>query len=582
MKMLKLIFAMTICLAYNACLCSQTVWRNPINEKISVIHGQAWGNELKGGYYRLPYRAKNKVRMPVWDLSKNSAGLSVVFRTNATGIQVRYQVVGSYSMPHMPATGKSGVDLYATDGNGRQRWCAAKYTFGDTIRYNYSGLSYLTNSEYGYEYQLFLPPYSELKWLEVGVPEGSKFSFEPVSQEKPIVIYGTSIAQGACASRPGMIWGNIINRKLQHPVINLGFSGNGQLDPEFFDLLTEIDAKLFILDNMPNMTNDRTPLIYERATEGIRKLRQKSDAPILLVEHNGYANEFSSFEAENSYRKTNIELRRVYNDLQSEGIKKLYYLTKEDIGFHQDATVEGVHPSDLGMQIYADAYILKIKEILKEDCDKRTVFTPCTQQRDPYDWKQRHEEVLKLNKEKAPEILLIGNSITHYWGGEPVAHIVRGEDSWEKLFKGKIVRNLGFGYDRIENALWRIYHGEIDGYQAEKVFLLMGTNNLEKNSDDEIIDGINELVRAVRFRQPEAQIYVVGILPRAWQESRVAALNEILQTRLLSDKTTFIDLSTELTLPDGSIKAELFSDGLHPNKKGYQHVAKVLDKLINK
>ena len=582
MKMLKLIFAMTICLAYNACLCSQIVWRNPINEKISVIHGQAWGNELKGGYYRLPYRAKNKVRMPVWDLSKNSAGLSVVFRTNATGIQVRYQVVGSYSMPHMPATGKSGVDLYATDGNGRQRWCAAKYTFGDTIRYNYSGLSYLTNSEYGYEYQLFLPPYSELKWLEVGVPEGSKFSFEPVSQEKPIVIYGTSIAQGACASRPGMIWGNIINRKLQHPVINLGFSGNGQLDPEFFDLLTEIDAKLFILDNMPNMTNDRTPLIYERATEGIRKLRQKSDAPILLVEHNGYANELSSFEAENSYRKTNIELRRVYNDLQSEGIKKLYYLTKEDIGFHQDATVEGVHPSDLGMQIYADAYILKIKEILKEDCDKRTVFTPCTQQRDPYDWKQRHEEVLKLNKEEAPEILLIGNSITHYWGGEPAAHIVRGEDSWEKLFKGKIVRNLGFGYDRIENALWRIYHGEIDGYQAEKVFLLMGTNNLEKNSDDEIIDGINELVRAVHFRQPEAQIYVVGILPRAWQESRVAALNEILQTRLLSDKTTFIDLSTELTLPDGSIKAELFSDGLHPNKKGYQHVAKVLDKLINK
>lgn len=582
MKMLKLIFAMTICLAYNACLCSQIVWRNPINEKISVIHGQAWGNELKGGYYRLPYRAKNKVRMPVWDLSKNSAGLSVVFRTNATGIQVRYQVVGSYSMPHMPATGKSGVDLYATDGNGRQRWCAAKYTFGDTIRYNYSGLSYLTNSEYGYEYQLFLPPYSELKWLEVGVPEGSKFSFEPVSQEKPIVIYGTSIAQGACASRPGMIWGNIINRKLQHPVINLGFSGNGQLDPEFFDLLTEIDAKLFILDNMPNMTNDRTPLIYERATEGIRKLRQKSDAPILLVEHNGYANELSSFEAENSYRKTNIELRRVYNDLQSEGIKKLYYLTKEDIGFHQDATVEGVHPSDLGMQIYADAYILKIKEILKEDCDKRTVFTPCTQQRDPYDWKQRHEEVLKLNKEEAPEILLIGNSITHYWGGEPAAHIVRGEDSWEKLFKGKIVRNLGFGYDRIENALWRIYHGEIDGYQAEKVFLLMGTNNLEKNSDDEIIDGINELVRAVHFRQPEAQIYVVGILPRAWQESRVAALNEILQTRLLSDKTTFIDLSTELTLPDGSIKTELFSDGLHPNKKGYQHVAKVLDKLINK
>lgn len=580
MKTLKLIFAIAICLAYNACLYSQTVWKNPTAEDFQTVHGQAWSNELKGFYHRLPQRVESKVRKPLWDLSTNSAGLSVVFRTNATDIQVRYQINGDFSMPHMPATGKSGVDLYATDGNGRQRWCAAKYAFGDTIRYNYSNISYVTNPEYGYEYQLFLPPYSELKWLEIGVPEGSDFSFEPVSQEKPIVIYGTSIAQGACASRPGMIWGNIINRKLQHPVINLGFSGNGRLESELFDLLTEIDAKLFIIDNMPNMTNDRTSLIYERATAGIRKLREKSDAPILLVEHNGYGNELSSLEAENSYRKTNIELRKAYKDLKAEGIKNLYYLTKEEIGFHQDAMVEGVHPSDLGMQIYADAYISKIKEILKEDCDKRTVFVPCTQNRDPYNWKQRHEKVLKLNKEKAPQILMIGNSITHYWGGEPTARLVRDEDSWKKLFKGKTVRNLGFGYDRIENALWRIYHEELDGYDAEKIFLLMGTNNLEKNSDDEIIDGINELVRAVRHRQPKAKIYVVGILPRAWQELRVSTLNKILRTRLLTDEATFIDLSAELTLPNGNIINELFSDGLHPNKQGYQRIAKALEKVI--
>lgn len=254
MKILKLLFAITICLAYNACLYSQTVWRNPTSEAFQTVHGQAWNNELKGSYHRLPQRAESIVRKPLWDLSTNSAGLSIVFRTNATDIRVRYQINGDFSMPHMPATGKSGVDLYATDGNGRQRWCAAKYAFGDTIRYNYSNISYVTNPEYGYEYQLFLPPYSELKWLEIGVPEGSDFSFEPVSQEKPIVIYGTSIAQGACASRPGMIWGNIINRKMQHPVINLGFSGNGRLESELFDLLTEIDAKLFIIDNMPNMT----------------------------------------------------------------------------------------------------------------------------------------------------------------------------------------------------------------------------------------------------------------------------------------------------------------------------------------
>ena len=288
----------------------------------------------------------------------------------------------------------------------------------------------------------------------------------------------------------------------------------------------------------------------------------------------------TSILTEESYRKANTELRKAYRTLKEEGVANLHYLTKEEIGFTQDAMVEGVHPSDLGMQIYADAYIPKIKEILGEECDKRTIFTACTQQRDSYDWKERHEQVLKLNKEKAPQILLIGNSITHYWAGEPTAKYVRGTDSWDKLFKGKEVRNLGFGWDRIENALWRIYHGELDGYQAKKVILLMGTNNLGRNTNDEIIDGINELVRAVRHRQPKAEIYVAGILPRSGQEARVAALNELLQARLKSDEATYIDMTSEMIQPNGRIIKELFTDGLHPNKEGYQRMAKMLEKAI--
>lgn len=559
---------------------AQLQWKNPLAESFQTVHGQAWQDELKGTYYRLPERTKEVVRKPVWGLSRHSAGLSIVFRSNAPEIKVRYAVTEGFAMAHMPATGKSGVDLYATDANGKLRWCAAKYAFGDTITYTYSHLSYVTDPKQGYEYQLFLPPYNEIKWLEIGVDKEYTLRFLPASKEKPIVLYGTSIAQGACASRPGMVFGNIINRTLQHPVVNLGFSGNGQMEPEVFDFLSEIDAKMFILDNMPNMNKERTGLIYERATNGIRKLRQKSNAPILLVEHNGYANEFSSLDAEDSYRKTNIELRRVYQTLKAEGIKELYYLTKEEIGFTQDATVEAIHPSDLGMQIYADAYIPKIKEILQEDADSRTVFQPCMQQRDSYDWKERHEQVLKLNKEQAPDVLLIGNSITHYWAGEPTASLARGTDSWNQLFKGKVVRNLGFGWDRIENALWRIYHGELDGYEAQKVVLLMGTNNLEQNTDDEIIDGINELVRAVRHRQPQAQIYVTGILPRAWHEPRVAALNQMIQIRLLANEATYVDLSAAFLQSDGRIINELFTDGLHPNKEGYQRMAEMLEKAI--
>ena len=568
------------CLTSTFHLYAQMQWRNPMSENFHVVCGQAWQKELKGSYYRLPDRAKEQVRKALWDLSKSSAGLSIAFRSNAPEIKVRYRVTGGLSMAHMPATGKSGVDLYATDAHGRQRWCAARYSFGDTITFTYSRLSYADDAGHGYEYRLYLPPYNEVTWLEIGVSQESKFTFLPVSQEKPLVIYGTSIAQGACASRPGMIWSNILERELQHPVVNLGFSGNGQLEMEFFNLFNEIDAQLFIIDCLPNLTNDRTAWIYERTLNGVRKLRQKSDAPILLVEHSGYTNDLTSAQTEKSYRDSNAELLRAYQTLQEEGIQDLHYLTHAEIGLSMDAMVEGVHPSDLGMRQYADAYIRKIKEILHEDCDQRTVFTPCTQQRDPYNWKERHEQILTLNKEKSPDILLIGNSITHFWAGEPKAHIVRGEDSWKKLFKGKTVHNLGFGYDRIENALWRIYHGELDGYQAKKVILLMGTNNLSKNTDNEIIDGINELVRAVSHRQPKAQIYVAGILPRKGMEKRIAQLNDILRQQLQMGKATYIDLSLGLIQPEGNIIPSLFSDGLHPNKEGYQRIAKTLGTAI--
>ena len=581
MKTFKFLFSALCCMVLSSSLSAQINWKNPMNEDFQVLRGQGWQDELKGTYYRFPNKAEKTVRPPVWRLSRQSAGMSIVFRSNAPEIKIRYTVGGGLNMPHMPSTGVSGVDMYATDIDGRKRWCAGRYAFKDTITYTYSKLWYATTPSKGYEYEVYLPLYNSVKWLEVGVTDGYELRFLPASQEKPIVLYGTSIAQGACASRPGMAFGNIIGRELQHPVINLGFSGNGQMEPEVFDLLSEIDAQLFILDNMPNLNNDRTGFIYERATNGIRKLRQKTDAPILLVEHNGYGNEYTSLEWEESYRRTNTELRKVYRTLKEEGIKNLHYLTKEEIGFTQEATVEGVHPSDLGMQIYADAYLPKIKEILGEECDKRTIFTPCTQQRDPYDWKQRHEDILAMNRKQAPEILLIGNSITHFWAGEPKAHIVRDEDSWNQLFKGKVARNLGFGYDRIENALWRIYHGELDGYQAKKVILLMGTNNLDKNSDDEIIDGINELIRAVRHRQPEAEIYVAGILPRSGREARIARLNKALQVRLLNEEATYIDMSSEVTQPDGRIIKELFTDGLHPNKKGYQRVAKMLEKAVN-
>ena len=232
---------------------AQTRWMNPLQQGENTIHGRWWNSELKDNYHRMTPRAEGKVRSAVWRLSKQSAGLSVCFHTNAPSIRVRYKVTGGLNMFHMPTTGVSGVDLYATDAKGQLRWCASKFnlSYKDTINYEFKDLTYFTGEDEGYDFELFLPLYNEVSWMEIGVDEDHELRFIPASAEKPIVVYGTSIAQGACASRTGMAWTNIVHRESGYPVINLGFSGNGQLEKETFEFLSEIDARIFIIDCMP-------------------------------------------------------------------------------------------------------------------------------------------------------------------------------------------------------------------------------------------------------------------------------------------------------------------------------------------
>jgi hypothetical protein len=568
-----------LCSSSSALSAQNLKWHNPMDEQFQTVDGRCWDREIGKCYHRLPERAKPLVRNYLWNTAVQSAGLSIAFRTTSPTIEVRYTVTDEIGKWGMAATGASGVDLYALDVNGEMRWCAANFNFGDTISFKYNNINYVGDPLQGYEFRLYLPLYNQVTSLEIGTDENKTFSFVPVSTERPIVVYGTSIAQGACVSRPGMSWTNIVERESGHRVVNLGLAGQGQLDAAMFDLLSEIDAELYVIDCMPNMNGELINKIYQRVMDGVRILRKsRPDTPVLLVEHSGYVNEGTSAVAECSYRSSNAELLRAYKALIADGIGKLYYLTHDEIGLAMDDMVEGVHPNEMGMRKYADAYLNKIRKIMGEDI--ASAFLPCRQQRDSYNWLERHEDVVRLNHKEQPDIVLIGNSITHYWAGTPKAREARGERSWAKLFNGYTVRNMGFGWDRIENALWRIYHGELDGFEAKKVFLLMGTNNLDRNNDDDIVNGILTLVKAVRGRQPNAKIYVCGILPRAWAETHVRLVNELLQRRLIGVDATYIDMTPNVVQADGRIINELFIDGLHPNEEGYERMAKMMEKAV--
>jgi lysophospholipase L1-like esterase len=554
-------------------------WWNPQSSEFTVLEGQGWPKELKSPYDRLPARAEEAVTKAVWNLSTQSAGLMLRFRSNAPEITIRYTVSGKHALPHMSATGVSGVDLYAVTTNGEQKWCAGRFSFGDTIVYSFKNIE--PNDQFhklGRDYRLFLPLYNQVKWMEIGVPESSTFTPLSVRPDKPVVVYGTSIAQGACASRPGMAWTSILGRKLDHPLINLGFSGNGKLDKAVIDLLHEIDAKIYVLDCLPNLiiqdpkSEINAEEIKKRIDYAVRTLRAKRpDVPILLAEHAGYTDEGLNPQRRHYYQEANEILRESFNKLNAEGIKQIYLLPIQDFNQDIETMVDGTHPSDLGMLRYAQGYETHIRRILQEPVGTTSTTTPVTQLRElgGYDWEARHREILEMNKKETPKTVVIGNSITHFWGGSPKGHRVSGADSWVSTFGETGVRNMGYGWDRIENVLWRVYHGELDGYQPKQIFVNIGTNNLDYNSDDEIVKGWELLIEAIKSHQPKAELVMIGLYPRRKKEERVAKLNSSLAALAGKVQIKYIDPGKVLLKKDRTIDESFFSDGLHPNAKGY-------------
>jgi lysophospholipase L1-like esterase len=265
-------------------------------------------------------------------------------------------------------------------------------------------------------------------------------------------------------------------------------------------------------------------------------------------------------------------------DLMSEKDARLYIFTEAEECDHIRRAVRQIRARDKTTPILfidhssTNAHIEKeIRDILHIPCGTLPTTIPVTQRREPdnYEWKKRHDDILSLNKTNPPRSVILGNSITHFWGGEPAGPRRNGTESWNTYMQPEGFRNLGYGWDRIENVLWRVYHDELDGYEAEKVILMIGTNNMGINSDDEIIEGLRFLLSAISKRQPKAAIKVIGILPRRNQEQWVNRINRRIEEMTKEEGHIFRNAGNILLNTNGKIDESLFIDGLHPNGKGY-------------
>ncbi len=311
------------------------------------IEGKSW-TDTQSFYDRLPGKAQGKAPESVWGLSHHSAGLCIRFTTEAPSIKVRWTLLSAgLGMPHMPPTGMSGVDLYVKEkagswrfvGNGRPENVTNTATF---------------SMPRGEQYLLYLPLYNGVKSIEIGVPKGQTVS-ACKKAGKPIVFYGTSITQGGCASRPGMAFTAIVGRKLDMPLVNLGFSGSGKMEPEMAELLGELDPAVYVLDCIWNMSDQQ---VAERVEPFVKRLRQTHpNTPILLAED-------SSFQKVCPTGRGRV-LRTVLEKLKADGVQHLFFLSSQGmLGDDGEGTVDGCHPNDLGMMRMADSFVQALKPIV--------------------------------------------------------------------------------------------------------------------------------------------------------------------------------------------------------------------------
>jgi len=398
--------------------------------------------------------------------------------------------------------------------------------------------------------------------------------------------------------------------------IDLGYSGervenilwnlqNGELDNQ--------SPKAVVLLIGTNNTDDAnykdvySPQDVARGTEMIVKLLREKlpDTKILLLR---------VFPRQNRYwidKETNIERgseekRWEANLRASELASKLaddkfvFYLDVNHVFLRLDGSIDPalmpdlLHPSPQGAFLWARAMDPLLAKLMGEQPldtgqPQNPAVVPVPKlENDSYDWYDRHDQELAARDRINPQVVLIGDSITHFWAGEPKARNQNGPKAWKEAFEGVAVQNLGFGWDRTQNVLWRLDHGEFDGLHPRTVVLNIGTNNFSgtsharSNTSEEVYDGIRDICIRIRSKSPQSMIIVMGVFPRGQKaddpyRAKITELNQLLAKNLADVKgIKFLNIGQQMLQADGTLSREMMGDFVHPTEKGYAIWAKAL------
>lgn len=330
------------------------------------VEGKAWPDTYEP-YDRLPRKAKVAVPEVVWNLSRSATGMAALFETDAPEIHGRWTLLnGQIGEPNFPVAGFSGLDLYTFPKAGEPyqmpRWVGAGHLVKDQ---NPCQVLVQDMAPERRRFLVYFPARTPVGKVEIGVPRGSAFTPVAPRKEKPLVFYGTSIVHGAFASHAGMIHPAIIGRRTGVPHLNLGFSGNGKMELALADLLSEIDASVYILDCLPNMDQ---AMVEERAAAFVKRLREKRPrTPVIMVEDRPLGNMWIRPQALAAQERKWKSHRAIYESLLASGCGPLFYLEGRNLfGEDSEGSLDSSHPSDLGYFRMADALTPLVRQALQD------------------------------------------------------------------------------------------------------------------------------------------------------------------------------------------------------------------------
>lgn len=310
-----------------------------------------------GLYRRMPEHIAKTVSPRVYDLHVHTAGGRVKFVTNSSFVAIKAEMPAVTKMAHFPLSGSGGFDLYVGKKEQFHGSFVPRYTMQDgyesVIRFE---------SRRKREITINFPLYSSVSSLYIGL-EGNAV-VEPSAgykNIKPMVFYGSSITQGACASRPGNSYTNTVSRTLGIDYINLGFSGNARGEQSMADYIASLDMSVFIYDYDYNAPDpEHLQNTHQKMFQTVRNAHP--ELPIIILSRPKYK--------PNAEEKQRLEIiKKTYSDAIAAGDKNVYFIDGKTLMKYakDNGTLEGCHPNDLGFYSMAKVLLRQLKPLFKED-----------------------------------------------------------------------------------------------------------------------------------------------------------------------------------------------------------------------